>query len=131
MDYADLLFEAAKAGDIAKVEEIISNQGVNVRNVGNDLAAIQIAAKSGDLDAVKLLLRKGADVGSKKDATLYIAAEEGHWKIVQCLLSSGTVVFFNPGEIDELLQHYSTKMMNNKILQGNVSTYVICIVYIM
>ena len=62
-------------------------------------------------------------IGSKKDATLYIAAEEGHWKIVQCLLSYGTVVFFDPGKIKELLQHYSSKMMNNKILQGNVSAY--------
>ena len=34
MDYADLLYQAAKAGDIAKVDEIVTNHGVNVRNDG-------------------------------------------------------------------------------------------------
>ena len=129
MDYADLLYEAAKAEDIAKVEEIVTNHGVNVRNSGNGLAAFQIAATNGDLDVVKLLVREGADVKlnfykTNKDTNLYIAAEEGHWKIVQWLLYSGSVLFFNRGEIEECLQRYSTKMMNNKRLQGNVSTYV-------
>ena len=133
MDLADLLYQAAKSGDTAKVEEIVTNHGVNVRNPGNDLAVLQIAAQNGDLAAVKLFLREGADVKlnfykSKKDTALYIAAEEGHWKIVQWLLSYGSVVFFNPGEIEEFLHHYSTKMMNNKILQENVSNYKIFIV---
>ena len=125
MDYADLLYQAAKAEDIAKVEKIKKNRGVNVRNGGNGLAAIQIAAKNGDLDVVKFLLGKGADVRlnyyqSKEDTALYIAAEESHWEIVQLLLAHGSVNFFNPGEIEEFLLHYSTKMINNKELHAKV-----------
>ena len=121
MDYADLLYEAAKAEDIAKVEEIVTNHGVNVRNSGNGLAAIQIAATNGDLDAIKLLLEKGADVRFKfkKDTALYIAAEEGHWEIVQFLLDQAK---WSPGEIKEALLQYSSKMMNDKKLQKKVST---------
>ena len=129
MDYADLLYQAAKAGDIPKVKEIITNRGVNVRNDGNGLAAIQIAAKNGDLDVVKLLLREGADVRLhsknqfKKDTALYIAAEEGHWEIVQFLLDQTNEAYLRvPVEIYEFLLQYSSKMTINKKLQEKVST---------
>ena len=129
MDYADLLYQAAKAEDIAKVEEIITNHGVNVRNGENGLAAIQIAATNGDLDAIKLLLEKGADVRLhsknqfKKDTALYIAAEEGHWEIVQFLLDQTHEAYLRvPVEIYEFLLQYSSKMTINKKLQEKVST---------
>ena len=128
MDYADLLYQAAKAEDIAKVEEIVTTHGVNVRNGGNGLAAIQIAARNGDLDAVKLLLMQEADIRlsfskPKEDTDLDIIAEEGHWKIIQWLLAYSSEDFFNSGEIQEFLQYYSRKMFNNKKLQEEVSTY--------
>ena len=129
VDYAVLLYQAANAGDIAKVEEIVTNQGVNVRNGENGLAAIQIAATNGDLDAIKLLLEKGADVRLhsknqfKKDTALYIAAEEGHWEIVQFLLDQTNEACLRvPVEIYEFLQQYSSKMTINKKLQEKVST---------
>ena len=112
--------------DYAKVEEVVTNQGVNVRDDGNGLAAIETAAKNGDINAVKLLLMEGEDVRSKKDRTLYIAAEEGHWKLVQWLLdyeAYGRVVFFNPVKSEEFLLNYFAKMMNNKTLQEKVSPY--------
>ena len=92
---------------------------------GSDMTAILIAAKNGDLDAIKLLLEKGADVGlnpkyqSKEDTSLHIAAEEGHWEIVQFLLDQAK---WSPGEIKEALLQYSSKMMINKKLQEKVST---------
>ena len=92
---------------------------------GNGMAAIQIAATNGDLDAIKLLLEKGADVGlnpkyqSKEDTSLHIAAEEGHWEIVQFLLDQAK---WSPGETKEALLQYSSKMMINKKLQEKVST---------
>ena len=169
MDYADLLYQAAKAGDIAKVDEIVTNHGVNVRNYGQSkvvtpqissnllerpstqyepifienekcpttqhvdggsgMAAIQIAATNGDLDAIKLLLEKGADVRLhsknqfKKDTALYIAAEQGHWKIVQFLLDQANEAYLRvPGEIYEFLLQYSSKITINKKLQEKVST---------
>ena len=159
MDYADLLYQAAKAGDIAKVDKIVTNHGVNVRNDGpskqtnflelpttqyepkarqpttqhvdggSGMAAIQIAAKNGDLDAIKLLLEKGADVRLhskdrqfKKGTAFYIAAEEGHWEIVQFLLDQANWAYWSPGEIKEFLLQYSSKMMNDKKLQKKVST---------
>ena len=96
---------------------------------GSGMTAIQIAATNGDLDAIKLLLEKGADVRLhsknqfKKDTALYIAAEEGHWEIVQFLLDQANEAYLRvPGEIYEFLLQYSSKITINKKLQEKVST---------
>ena len=39
---------------------------------------------------------------SIKDTALYSAAEKGRWEIVQWLLAYNSVVFFNPGEIEQV-----------------------------
>ena len=60
---------------------------------------------------------------SKEDTPLYIAAEEGHWKIVSWLLAYGRIVSLDHEEVEEFLQHYSTKMINDNKLEEKVSTY--------
>jgi ankyrin repeat protein len=65
--------------------------------------ALQVAAKSGRLDAVRLLLEHGADVnappladlcefGGKARTALQAAAESGNLELVRCLLDVGADV---------------------------------------
>lgn len=63
---------------------------IEIRNKGG-LTALHAAAYGGNLDTVKLLVAKGADVNDSKNfyhmSPLHAAAEEGHADVVAVLLA--------------------------------------------
>ena len=86
------LHEAVKAGDMARVKELLEGGAdVNGRD-GGHWTGLMHAASSGYMLVVKLLLDKGADVGLqavKGETALYMASEKGELGIVRMLLEAG------------------------------------------
>jgi ankyrin repeat protein len=88
---ADTMHDAAKTGDKAKVEALLS-QGVDV-NVKDSYGATPLhwAAYQGHKDVVKLLLAKGADVNAEsEDGTipLELATDNDHKGVIELLLAA-------------------------------------------
>ncbi|CAL8085284.1 unnamed protein product [Calicophoron daubneyi] len=96
---------AARAGNLAKVTELL-NGGINI-NLSNPtgLTALHLAAKEGYVNVVSELLRRGADFDTptkKGNTALHIASLAGHLEVVRLLLDAGadinrqSVVGFTP-----------------------------------
>jgi outer membrane protein assembly factor BamB len=90
----ELLWEAARAGDTARIT-VALNQGADVNAKSRyDVTALIFAAGSGRLEAVKLLVARGADVNAQD--TFYraraadMALTNGHSDVVIYLLQNGT-----------------------------------------
>jgi outer membrane protein assembly factor BamB len=88
------LWEAARAGDTARITAAL-NQGADVNAKSRyDVTALIFAAGSGRLDAVKLLVARGADVNAQD--TFYraraadMALTNGHSDVVLYLVQNGT-----------------------------------------
>ena len=56
------LHAAAKAGDVGTMRELLDD-GAKVDEVANGRTALSIACENGQVDAAKLLLDRGADLG--------------------------------------------------------------------
>ena len=89
----EALWEAARAGDTAKITAALA-QGANVNAKSRyDVTALFFAASSGRLDAVKLLVSRGADVGTQdtfyKATATDMALTNGHTDVAIFLLQSG------------------------------------------
>ncbi len=86
------LHEAAKEGDLAKVNRLIEGGAdVNVRT-GNGATPLHFAADRGHIDVVELLISKGADINAetKRGFTpLHWAAISGHEDVAELLISKG------------------------------------------
>jgi ankyrin repeat protein len=86
------LHEAAKEGDLPKVNSLIEGGAdVNVR-AGNGATPLHFAADRGHIDVVELLISKGADVNAetKRGFTpLHWAAISGHEDVAELLISKG------------------------------------------
>jgi beta-lactamase regulating signal transducer with metallopeptidase domain len=89
------LIRAAAAGDIAGIEELLQ-AGANVNctvDIGEFGGPLSAAAYKGRLDAVRLLLDRGADSNLVGDGgPLINAAEAGHVEIVSLLLDRGAII---------------------------------------
>ena len=97
---AKRLHEAAQRGDVDLMKELLENNPklVNSRN-DNGCTSLQYAAYSGQLEAVRLLIEKKADVDVKGShhgwTPLYLAAMKGHRAIAEhinhqwCVSQSG------------------------------------------
>ncbi len=88
------LFEASRAGDTAGIAAALANGAeVNAKSK-YDVTALIFAASSGRLDAVKLLLSRGADVNAQDTFYRARAAEmaigNGHVDVAVLLLQSGS-----------------------------------------
>ncbi|KAA3678593.1 ankyrin [Paragonimus westermani] len=86
---------AARAGNLAKVVELL-NAGVNI-NLCNPigLTALHLASKEGFVDVVAELIHRGADFDAptkKGNTALHIASLAGHFQVVQQLLDAGANV---------------------------------------
>ena len=91
-DPAEELYEAARDGDNAKVDALISEHGINVQDGDGD-TALHKAAINTNIAATKLLLMRDADVtvtDNWKHTQLYIAAYNGHLEITKWLLAFGS-----------------------------------------
>ncbi|HEY7189493.1 MAG TPA: PQQ-binding-like beta-propeller repeat protein [Vicinamibacterales bacterium] len=89
----EALWEAARAGDTAKITAALA-QGANVNAKSRyDVTALFFAASSGRMDAVKLLVSRGADVSTQdtfyKATATEMALTNGHTDVAIFLLQSG------------------------------------------
>ena len=89
----ELLWEAARAGDTARITAAL-NQGADVNAKSRyDVTALIFAASSGRLEAVKLLVARGADVNAQDSFYRARAADRaltnGHSDVVIYLLQNG------------------------------------------
>lgn len=74
---------------VQKVPKMVNSDKILLENEGTPL---RFAAEVGNIHAIEVLLRNGADVNAvfkNKITPLYMAAQNGHDKIVQKLLISG------------------------------------------
>nr|CAH8871646.1 unnamed protein product [Trichobilharzia regenti] len=96
---------AARAGDLARVVELL-NAGVHI-NLSNaiGLTALHLASKEGYVRVVEELLQRGADFDAptkKGNTALHIASLAGHFEVVKLLLDAGanlnrqSVIGFTP-----------------------------------
>jgi ankyrin repeat protein len=89
------LHEAAKEGDLPKVNSLVEGGAdVNVRT-GTGATPLHFAADRGHIDVVELLISKGADVNAKTKTgftPLHWAAARGHIDVVELLISKGVDV---------------------------------------
>ena len=91
-------FDAAGAGDIAKIQELLarSPELLNAKGEGGE-TALQRAAYEGQLEAVRFLLGAGAEIDARNEAdqpALLFAAYRGHTAIVDTLLAHGAAFDF-------------------------------------
>jgi len=96
------MFEAAKSGDMAKMEQFFSSgAGVNSRDQNNDTPLI-VSARHGRPAIVKLLLsKKGVDpepTNHSRCTPLVAACERGHTEVVKLLLEAGANVNFKSAD---------------------------------
>jgi outer membrane protein assembly factor BamB len=89
----EALFEAARAGDIARIEAALAQgAGINATSRYN-VTPLIFAASNGRLDAVKLLVARGANVNAEDSFYHATAAEmalgNGHVDIAVFLLQNG------------------------------------------
>jgi len=87
------LWEAARAGDPAKITAALA-QGADVNAKSRyDVTALFFAASSGRLEAVKLLVSRGADVNAQdtfyRASAADMALTNGHTDVVVFLIQSG------------------------------------------
>lgn len=84
--------EALGSGNVKVVQKYLDS-GVGVNDQYFAWSALQIAANKGQLEVVKLLVEKGADLNYKhpitKMTSLALAAVDGYTEIVTYLLSKG------------------------------------------
>ena len=87
------IFDAARTGNVARVQELIRTPGVDV-NVTDKFGDTPLhdAASHGHKEIVELLLNAGANMNSKgfEDQTpLHLAALSGHTEVVELLIRAG------------------------------------------
>ena len=95
-DKSRKLFEAAKEGDVEKVNVLVSTQNVDYTH--NDsfwgpTTPLFIACKEGHIDVAKALIAKGADLNLANQyggaTPLLIACKEGHIDVSKALIAGG------------------------------------------
>jgi hypothetical protein len=79
------LFAAVRAGDKAKVEQLLA-QGADINAKTKDgWTAIQVAAATGNKEMVELLIAKGADLITDNETSYQAAIRAGHPEIAEIL----------------------------------------------
>ena len=88
-NWDDELREAARNGDLIKVQTALENGANPNAKDNNGLTPLHIAARNGHVEIVKLLLEHGANPNTKNDygwTPLHYASYRGHVEIVKLLL---------------------------------------------
>jgi outer membrane protein assembly factor BamB len=90
---SDQFLEAAKKGDVAELKKLL-DQGVNVDSKNKyGVTALGFACSKGHLDAVQLLIERGANINAEDTfyhaTPISWAVENGHNDIVKFLLQKG------------------------------------------
>lgn len=89
----DVLYDAAYAGDKAKVEALLA-KGANVNEMDHYYGRTPLlgAASAGKIEVVELLIAKGSDVNFKDESgytPLHAAASDGNKEVVELLIARG------------------------------------------
>ncbi|KDO23851.1 hypothetical protein SPRG_11282 [Saprolegnia parasitica CBS 223.65] len=89
----DAVCAAARAGDTERLEQLV-NDGASVHHVRwSGVSALHRACEGGHLDAIKLLIARGADVNARAAwgwySPLHMAARYGHEAAIVLLLDAG------------------------------------------
>ena len=92
-DYLDL-FGAVQAGNLAAVFRFLDTKGIDLeqRSSVDGLTPLLLAADTGNLSIVEVLLNRGADIDATDEqgrTALFLATERGHEDIVSLLLEKG------------------------------------------
>lgn len=85
------LFYATSCDNIKILRVLLQCKKIKLNIESNGKTAVDNAVLSGNLVAVKMLIKKDAKTARRKK-TLYLAAEHGHTKIVQYLIEHGADV---------------------------------------
>ena len=96
------LLSVAKAGDTAKVEQLLKNGADVNTETEKGTTALMFAASGGHTETVKALIKEGADVNAKNEyggTALLLATYGGHTEIVELLKQ----VEANNGDINSKL----------------------------
>ena len=90
--YSSEIHEAAKAGNLAQVKELI-NQGADINSIsGYKETVLHYAAESGNLELVQWLVNRGANLNAldnDEKSIMHSAAESGNLRLVQWLIKQG------------------------------------------
>ena len=103
---ADAFFEACARGDLAAIGDLLAHDLtlVRERRRPHGSTGLHLAAAAGHLEAVRLLLERGADPdardGGDHASPLHVAAGGGHLEIVRALLDAGADVH-GKGDVHE------------------------------
>jgi ankyrin repeat protein len=85
--------DALRNGKVKVVKKYLDNGSATANEKSFAWSALQMAADKGQLDVVKLLVEKGAEIDYKhpinKMTALHLAAYSGHDEVVKYLLSKG------------------------------------------
>jgi cytochrome c len=87
---ASSLHEAAKEGDLARIEQLLA-QGADINERAGPATALHNAIQQGHAKAAELLIKRGADVNATSvlGTPVYFAASAGLADIVRLLLEHG------------------------------------------
>eukprot|EP00927_Polykrikos_kofoidii_P015904 TRINITY_DN1712_c0_g4_i1.p1 TRINITY_DN1712_c0_g4~~TRINITY_DN1712_c0_g4_i1.p1 ORF type:complete len:1097 (+),score=221.02 TRINITY_DN1712_c0_g4_i1:195-3485(+) len=99
--FSQALQDAAEAGDVGRLQQCLLQGGVSLDQVDVDGGTpLQIAAKCGNVEAVRYILSNSADVGAADEAgltALHAAAQDGHIEVCELLLHAGSRVDADSG----------------------------------
>jgi cytochrome c len=87
---ASPLHDAAKEGDLARIEQLLA-QGADINERAGPATSLHIAIQQGHAKAAELLITRGADVNATSTwgTPVYLAASAGLTDIVRLLLERG------------------------------------------
>ncbi|HAZ45728.1 MAG TPA: hypothetical protein DDW76_36550 [Cyanobacteria bacterium UBA11369] len=96
-DPLDIVLDAIEDGNVEKLRELILTGELNVNDIVDEISILGLAAKSGRLEIVQMMLEYGADVNlpSRKPdvwTALMAAASGGNLEIVKLLVEIGANV---------------------------------------
>ncbi|MDD5326918.1 MAG: ankyrin repeat domain-containing protein [Phycisphaerae bacterium] len=91
------IFTASATGDIERVRDFLRNDPnmVNATQGDYNTTPLHYATSSGQIEMVKFLIEKGADVNAgypQKPTPLHLAALQGHLEVAEMLINKGAEV---------------------------------------
>lgn len=99
-----VLHYAVNSGNIDMVEYLMATLGKDLSINQNDaccFSPLHMASANGDIEMVRWLLRRGANVnvmgGRQRQSALHIAARAAHLLIIKALVDTGNYIIFTVG----------------------------------